>query len=143
MELKPCPFCGGKNVCERADDGYVSCADCHAYGPDAQNAIKGWNTRPTADLGEDGELVERLREFGSYPADETARGYISKYIALCQQAADRLFLYMEALDDAVATIAAVRATTAGAGWAEAAKHFHDVCGETLKRIDAVLSRSGG
>jgi hypothetical protein len=45
IKLLPCPFCGGRNVCERADDGYVSCADCHAYGPDGDSAIKSWNTR--------------------------------------------------------------------------------------------------
>ena len=51
--LKPCPFCGGSNVAERYDDGYVSCADCHAYGP--EGGEKAWNTRITTkgDTGDD------------------------------------------------------------------------------------------
>jgi hypothetical protein len=36
------------------------------------------------------DLVERLREFGSYPADEITRGCISKYIELCRLSRDRI-----------------------------------------------------
>lgn len=43
---------------------------------------------------------------------------------------------VEALRDAVATIAAVRATSVSDEWADSAAHFHDICGETLQRIDS-------
>jgi hypothetical protein len=62
VELKPCPFCGGRNVCERADDGYVSCADCHTYGPAGSNPNAAWNTRAILSTGDDAGLVERLNE---------------------------------------------------------------------------------
>lgn len=69
MELKPCPFCGGKAFPghkisfsahgERVDEHYVSCIDCGAKGPayyaeddifrggkiTEQKAINAWNRR--------------------------------------------------------------------------------------------------
>jgi hypothetical protein len=45
----------------------------------------------------------------------------------------------EALDDAMATIAAVRAASRGDDWAESADHFHTICGETLALIAALRS----
>lgn len=54
-ELKPCPFCGGKNldisqVSEVVDYGWyvVDCFDCVISGPmrlGEDEAIKAWNTR--------------------------------------------------------------------------------------------------
>lgn len=46
-ELVACPFCDGGNVCERGDDGYISCADCHAYGP--EGGKQAWNARPATE----------------------------------------------------------------------------------------------
>lgn len=48
-ELKPCPFCGSKEV-NLMDDGvfYVSCFNCSTDGPMSdtdRGAIKAWNTR--------------------------------------------------------------------------------------------------
>lgn len=52
-ELKPCPFCGGKNLYRHKDsDGlgqtWVWCADCGASGPvkeERSHAIEAWNRR--------------------------------------------------------------------------------------------------
>jgi hypothetical protein len=45
----------------------------------------------------------------------------------------------EALDDAIATISAVRASAVSEDWQDSAAHFHKVCGETLVRIRTTLS----
>lgn len=42
----------------------------------------------------------------------------------------------EAIDDAVATIAAVRATALSGEWSESGEHFYKICGDTLIRIRA-------
>jgi len=46
----------------------------------------------------------------------------------------------EALDDAIATIAAVRATAVTDEWAESAGHFYELCGETLARVAALSAQ---
>lgn len=44
--LKPCPFCGSKDVgYEYEHDDYISCRVCNCYGPDF-NSVK-WNDRST------------------------------------------------------------------------------------------------
>lgn len=47
----------------------------------------------------------------------------------------------EAVSDAIATVAAVRATASSGTWQEpgVADHFYVVCGETLKRVRALSS----
>ena len=45
-ELKPCPFCGSKNVADM--NGWVQCLNCNATGPDNFDhlrAIEAWNRR--------------------------------------------------------------------------------------------------
>lgn len=51
-QLKPCPFCGGRDI--RFDVLYIkmSCRGCYAEGPEAvrkTEAINAWNTRPESD----------------------------------------------------------------------------------------------
>jgi hypothetical protein len=55
--LLPCPFCGSLLVGERGDDGYVSCMNCKAYGP---NGVDAWNTRTPIESPPCPELVERV-----------------------------------------------------------------------------------
>jgi hypothetical protein len=50
-ELKPCPFCGGRNIRDTgrslmgvADTPDTYCVDCKAMGPD-HGGMQGWNTR--------------------------------------------------------------------------------------------------
>lgn len=54
-ELKPCPFCGGKNIhIWNTNTPYVQCYDClasTACGNTNEEAIKIWNRR--ADDGKD------------------------------------------------------------------------------------------
>lgn len=47
-QLKPCPFCGSKNL--YAARIYVICRNCGAEGPVKSEPEKEWNTRDTADL---------------------------------------------------------------------------------------------
>ena len=45
-ELKPCPFCGSKNVGDM--NGWVQCFNCNAGGPNGntkQQAVDAWNKR--------------------------------------------------------------------------------------------------
>lgn len=48
-ELKPCPFCGGKNMrIWNTSTPWVSCDDClanTAYGETKEEAIEQWNRR--------------------------------------------------------------------------------------------------
>ena len=50
-ELKPCPFCGGKDlqvVNVYGEDYYVDCQTCTTCGPSAdtyEEAIEAWNRR--------------------------------------------------------------------------------------------------
>lgn len=50
MEIKPCPFCGSKDLYVRDNSGhYVACKNCDAYGPyskDDEEAIQLWNLAP-------------------------------------------------------------------------------------------------
>ena len=53
IELKPCPFCGGKAKCiEYYGLFHVICCDCYIAGrdrPSIDGAIEAWNTRPIED----------------------------------------------------------------------------------------------
>ena len=45
-KLKPCPFCGSKNVADM--NGWVQCLNCNASGPDNYDhlkAVEAWNKR--------------------------------------------------------------------------------------------------
>lgn len=44
--------------------------------------------------------------------------------------------FMDATSSAIATLAAIRATSAGNDWALSAKHFHDLAGETIRELNA-------
>ena len=50
MEIKPCPFCGSKDLYVRDNSGYyVVCKNCDTYGPygkDDEGAIQLWNRAP-------------------------------------------------------------------------------------------------
>lgn len=50
VDLKPCPFCGGKAILAQiseSDDYYVVCEDCVVYTDfrPKEKAINAWNTR--------------------------------------------------------------------------------------------------
>lgn len=48
IELKPCPFCGGKGEIQGLYGAFVSCIDCYIEGPYKafeEEAIEAWNTR--------------------------------------------------------------------------------------------------
>lgn len=49
QQLKPCPFCGGKNISLLAASvSWLYCNDCNGMGPSGfseSQAIKLWNTR--------------------------------------------------------------------------------------------------
>ena len=48
MELKPCPFCGGRATLEGNDYFWVECTSCDAMtrgSEDKQKAIEAWNRR--------------------------------------------------------------------------------------------------
>ena len=50
-ELKPCPFCGGKNL--ELLTWNVRCTDCHTWGPadfSDEQAIKLWNKREESNV---------------------------------------------------------------------------------------------
>jgi len=47
----------------------------------------------------------------------------------------------EALDDGVATLAAVRATASGPDWAECADHFSALCKESIVKLNGALKAS--
>lgn len=59
-ELKPCPFCGGKEIEPEEFGCFVfTCADCGTEGPAGDTeaeAAKLWNTRP------DSGRIDALRE---------------------------------------------------------------------------------
>ena len=50
MKIKPCPFCGSKDLYVRDNSGhYVACKNCDAYGPygkEDEEAIERWNSAP-------------------------------------------------------------------------------------------------
>lgn len=54
-ELKPCPFCGSKNIEVFGKDEYwTRCTECGASGPEDYNAtpedaIRAWNQRFTSE----------------------------------------------------------------------------------------------
>ena len=53
-KLKPCPFCGKRDLSPVTDDGlaWVRCEDCGATGPETtrydEDDAPDWNTRPVA-----------------------------------------------------------------------------------------------
>lgn len=54
-ELKPCPFCGGKNIVffNNGDNAYCYCEDCGTEGPWFwANNKNPWNEDPTETLEE-------------------------------------------------------------------------------------------
>ena len=63
MEIKPCPFCGNKDLYVRDNSGhYVACKNCDTYGPygkDDEEAIQLWNRAPRK------EDVEMKKSCGS------------------------------------------------------------------------------
>jgi hypothetical protein len=94
-----------------------------------------------------GELCQRLAN--ALIADESSDlkpDYLREAISVCLSRAglaiiptDKLESLSEALNDGVATLMAVRATAGSDEWPESAKHFHDLCGETVKRMNAALA----
>lgn len=59
-DLKPCPFCGSKNIRFKDTRGWLEtcgeCEDCGALGPDGDiddvsSAVAAWNTRTPPDSG--------------------------------------------------------------------------------------------
>ena len=64
--LKPCPFCGGKNVLStELQDGLPFIAYCQCG---AENEAENWNTRPIED-----ELQKRIAELEAEIDQLTAR----------------------------------------------------------------------
>lgn len=65
-DLKPCPFCGGKDLEEHYADNWVKCKECGA-----ESGIRGtddWNDRPIEDsqAARIAELEAMLRKFKEY-----------------------------------------------------------------------------
>ena len=85
--------------------------------------------------GPDGERFERMFAVVMKMRAETLDNHLSR--TPDREPFDRKAV-LEALDDAAGTLAAVRATASGDDWdgKETARHFHDLCGETLLRISA-------
>jgi hypothetical protein len=88
-------------------------------------------------------LIERLRRVPKdarliYEHSPTCSS-ITPVGLLSHEAADKLESLSEALNDGVATLMAVRATAGSDDWSGSAKHFHDLCGETVKRMNAALT----
>lgn len=81
IELKPCPFCGGKAKCiEYYGLFHVICCDCYIAGrdrPSIDGAIDAWNTRPF----EDALRAEnkRLREVLERISDEFEKDEINSF----------------------------------------------------------------
>ncbi len=79
-------------------------------------------------------------------AAETAAATLRAELAASREREAKL---VEALDDAIATIAAVRATIAAVratasgdrdDWADSAKHFYQVCGMSMATCSAALAK---
>jgi hypothetical protein len=94
--------------------------------------------RPTADLGEDGELVRRLRA-PAYWMSGSSDGHEGENDAP-REAADRLILYREALEAIAANGTAPEFEPSDA---ERAAYWRDAALYCRKVARAVLSRSGG
>ena len=77
-DLKPCPFCGGREDYEpfEDDDGFIICSFCAARAPHTER----WNTRPALELPEgfsldsDGDLVDGAGDLLAYG---TGGGWVS------------------------------------------------------------------
>ncbi len=68
-ELRPCPFCGGKNVLStELQDGLPFIAYCQCG---AENEAENWNTRPIEDalkkrIAELEALLDELKPYRAY-----------------------------------------------------------------------------
>lgn len=68
-ELKPCPFCGSKELLAGFHSPFIECGNCHAFGPGNADlthdeAVELWNTRTpeqaiAATLGRQGYYTDR------------------------------------------------------------------------------------
>jgi hypothetical protein len=132
MELRPCPWCREEWIKVRSGSSAsftAECQGCAAMGPEADShdaAIRFWNARPTADLGDDGELVERLRKGVTWSDGKRIDAVVGAVNdPVMAEAADRLILYREALE-----------RIAGMNLSTAMMSAPDI-------TRAVLSRSGG
>lgn len=99
-ELKPCPFCGGKNMrIWNTSTPWVSCDDClanTAYGETKEEAIEQWNRRanklegqPTAYDPE--KVVEQLEKAKEKDTE----------IALDEAQKERCFWYAQGMNRAI------------------------------------------
>ena len=67
-EIKPCPFCGSKNVRlikrEEAPEAFVVCENCDITSETNEHAVKLWNTRhgEKAVLDEVEGLIEKHKK---------------------------------------------------------------------------------
>ncbi len=81
-DLKPCPFCGSKDITADKDDGFDSwglyCTDCGWGIPyehvSKKDAIKLWNSRPLEDALT--HRIEELELFVSRVSKEQSIGWL-------------------------------------------------------------------
>lgn len=84
IELKPCPFCGGKpksrsaRAAEDVMDAWVQCTSCDALGPviegayaEHEAAARSWNQRAGGKVLTKGWAVEEaVQQFEQYRRDD-------------------------------------------------------------------------
>jgi hypothetical protein len=122
VELKPCPFCGGKGYAYERQlssaessscitEGVIECGPCgcEIYGLDLADAIDNWNTRAILSTGDDAglvELIERCQRIADY-----SEAYRSGVAASCLREAAAAILSLtarnKALEDALRPFAAI------------------------------------
>lgn len=94
MGIKPCPFCGSKDLYVRDNSGhYVACKNCDAYGPygkDDEEAIRLWNHAPRK---EDAEMEKNCANCVHISEEVDGKVYCCEKIDI-----DRSCKYWEALN---------------------------------------------